>query len=29
MYGSSNKEAPRREMELDPIFKQINRLREW
>ena len=28
MYGSSNKRAPGSEMELNPVFKEINRLRE-
>jgi hypothetical protein len=29
MDGSSYKGAPRSEMELDHMFKEINRLREW
>jgi hypothetical protein len=29
MYGSSNKGSPASEMELNPILKEINRLREW
>jgi hypothetical protein len=29
MYGSNNKGAPGNEMELNPIFKERNRLREW
>jgi hypothetical protein len=27
--GSSNKRAPGSVMELNPVFKEINRLREW
>jgi hypothetical protein len=27
MYGSSNKQTPRSEMELNPVFKEINRVR--
>jgi hypothetical protein len=29
MYGSSNKGAPGSEMELNPVFKEINTSREW
>jgi hypothetical protein len=29
MHGSSNKEPPGRKMKLSPVFKEINRLREW
>jgi hypothetical protein len=29
MCGSSNKRAPGSEMELNPVFKEVNRLREW
>ena len=28
-YGLSNKGATGSEMELNPIFKEINRLRQW
>jgi hypothetical protein len=29
VYGSSNKRAPASTMELNPVFREINRLREW
>jgi hypothetical protein len=29
MYGSKNKGAPGSRVELNPVFKEINRLREW
>lgn len=29
MHGSSNKGAPESEMELNPMFKEINRLGQW
>jgi hypothetical protein len=29
IYGSNNKGAPVRELELSPVFKEINRLRKW
>jgi hypothetical protein len=29
MYGSNNKRAQGSAMELNPVFKEINRLREW
>ena len=29
MHGSSNKEESEREMELSPMFKEINRLKKW
>lgn len=29
MYDSSNKKTPGRAMELNPVIKEINRLREW
>jgi hypothetical protein len=29
IYGSKNKGATRRRTELDPLFKEIIRLREW
>jgi hypothetical protein len=28
-YGSKNKGAPGSKIELNPMFKEINRLREW
>lgn len=29
MYGSSNKGAPGSRMEVNPVFQEIHRLREW
>jgi hypothetical protein len=29
VYGSSIKGAPETEMELNPVFQEIKRLREW
>jgi hypothetical protein len=29
MYSSSNKMSPGNEIELNPLFKEIKRLREW
>jgi hypothetical protein len=29
VYGSSIKGAPGSEMKLNPVFKEINRLRKW
>ena len=29
IYSSCNKKAPGSEMELNPLFKEINRLRKW
>ena len=29
MYGSNNEGAPESEIELNPVYKEIDRLREW